>query len=65
MWVFIVFCAANFGRLLKAPKCARLDSTNAVTAILVTISEIFDDSLNYLVENQKNEDLEVVIRPIN
>ena len=35
-----------------------------VTAIAVTISEIFDDSLNYLAVNQKNEHLEVAIMSI-
>ena len=38
---------------------ARLDLIDAVKAIPVTISESFDDSLNYLVVNPKNEDLEV------
>ena len=43
---------------------ARPDLIDAVTAIPVTISEIFYDSLNYLAVNQKNEDMEVVIRSI-
>ena len=66
---FTVFCGANFGRRLIVSKttnmAARPDLIDAVTAIPVTISEIFEDSLNYLVVNQKNEDLDVVIGSIN
>ena len=42
------------------------DLIHTVTAIPVTagISEIFYASLNYLAVNQKDEDLEVVIRSI-
>ena len=37
------------------------DLIATVTAIPVTISEIFGESLNYLAVNQKNEDLVVVL----
>ena len=49
---FTVFCVANFGRLSTVSKmtnmAARPDLIGVVAAIPVTVSEVFDDSLNKL-----------------
>ena len=60
MCVLIIFCAANFGRFLivsTMTNMAARPDLHAVTAISETISEIFEDSLNYLAVNQKKPGL--------